>query len=116
MGSRFLVRLGQSRPTCSAFVRPFRQSFRFLCTSDVSTVNVNTSPVPEVPSSSSFKKTEEGIRTREEKLAIKREYSALPPINVHHVMPKIREAMWARFDETIEVIVNTSLDPRKPNQ
>ena len=24
--------------------------------------------------------------------------------------------MWAKFDETIEVAVNTSLDPRKPNQ
>ena len=121
MGSRFLIRLGQCRPSYSVVVRPLRQSFRFLCSSNVATANVNKSPVPEVPSSSSSSSPSSSSKqtsrkTKEERLAIKREYSALPPINVHHVMPKIREAMWAKFDETIEVVAITSLDPRKPNQ
>ena len=35
---------------------------------------------------------------------------------MYQVLPLLREAMWAKFDETIEVTVSTSLDPRKPNQ
>ena len=28
----------------------------------------------------------------------------------------MREAAWAKFDETVEVAVNLGVDPRKPNQ
>lgn len=38
------------------------------------------------------------------------------PLNIFIAIDKIKEYSWARFDETVDLIINTSLDPRKPNQ
>jgi ribosomal protein L1 len=37
-------------------------------------------------------------------------------INIHRAIKEVKAASWAKFDETVEVSVNTGLDPRKPNQ
>lgn len=36
--------------------------------------------------------------------------------NVNDAVVKLREASWAKFDETVELAVSLNLDPRKPNQ
>jgi ribosomal protein L1 len=47
---------------------------------------------------------------------IKKEIKLLPPMNIYDALPKLKSSLWASFDETIEMAVKTSLDPRKPNQ
>lgn len=117
MTSLFLTRFGSGK---ASFARPFHETLRFLCSSNVTTssVNTNTTTSPETtsedPSSSSSSSSSK--ITKEQKLAMKREFSAMPPMNIFDALPKLREAMWAKFDETIEMAVVTSLDPRKPNQ
>jgi hypothetical protein len=37
-------------------------------------------------------------------------------MTIHKAVQKIKELAWANFDETIEIAINTHLDPRKPNQ
>jgi ribosomal protein L1 len=61
----------------------------------------------------------ESEKTRAERLKKKelyKEISLLGPLNVFDVLPKLRTCRWAKFDETLEIAVNTYLDPRKPNQ
>lgn len=41
---------------------------------------------------------------------------AIEPLTIHKAVSKIKEMAWANFDETIELSINTNLDPRKPNQ
>eukprot|EP01031_Cornospumella_fuschlensis_P036385 gene36385-44137_t len=36
--------------------------------------------------------------------------------NIHKAIEEVKQASWASFDETVEISVNTGLDPRKPNQ
>jgi len=38
------------------------------------------------------------------------------PQNIHEALSKLRGAVWAQFDETVELAVSLNLDPRKPNQ
>ena len=38
------------------------------------------------------------------------------PQNVHNAFGLMKSRAWARFNETVEVAVNLSVDPRKPNQ
>lgn len=48
----------------------------------------------------------------------KPEFSDYPrsPINIHDAVAFIKKHSWAKFDETVEITINTGLDPRKPNQ
>ncbi len=39
-----------------------------------------------------------------------------PISHILDAIPKIKSLCWAKFDETIEISLNTGLDPRKPNQ
>lgn len=36
--------------------------------------------------------------------------------NIHQAIDHVKSSAWAKFDETIEISLNTGLDPRKPNQ
>eukprot|EP01041_Mallomonas_annulata_P002514 gene2515-4892_t len=38
------------------------------------------------------------------------------PLNVNIAIEKVKELVWAKFDETVEIAVNLNVDPRKPNQ
>jgi large subunit ribosomal protein L1 len=40
----------------------------------------------------------------------------IEPLTIHKAVSKIKSVAWAKFDETIEIAINTCLDPRKPNQ
>jgi large subunit ribosomal protein L1 len=37
-------------------------------------------------------------------------------INIHNAIDLVQQHAWAKFDESIEISVNLSVDPRKPNQ
>mmetsp|Transcript_8988 Transcript_8988/g.9034 ORF Transcript_8988/g.9034 Transcript_8988/m.9034 type:complete len:277 (+) Transcript_8988:100-930(+) len=37
------------------------------------------------------------------------------PMNVIVAVQKVKELVWAKFDETVEIAVNLNVDPRKPN-
>lgn len=37
-------------------------------------------------------------------------------LTIHKAIDRVKAMAWANFDETIEVSINTGLDPRKPNQ
>jgi len=43
-------------------------------------------------------------------------FKVLGHLNVYVAVSKIKENLRAKFDESIEISVNTSLDPRKQNQ
>jgi large subunit ribosomal protein L1 len=45
-----------------------------------------------------------------------KDYSKLEDFNIYDAIPKLKSSLWAKFDETIELSINTYLDPRKPNQ
>lgn len=45
-----------------------------------------------------------------------RSKEAIEALTIHKAVSKIKELAWANFDETIELSINTNLDPRKPNQ
>jgi ribosomal protein L1 len=53
---------------------------------------------------------------KEKRRHIRKEISLHPPMNIYSAVPKLRSLLWAKFDETVEVAIKTSLDPRKPNQ
>jgi large subunit ribosomal protein L1 len=36
--------------------------------------------------------------------------------NIHDAILLAKQLSWSKMDETVEVVVNTGLDPRKPNQ
>ena len=36
--------------------------------------------------------------------------------NIHQAVDFLKSSAWAKFDETVEISLNTGLDPRKPNQ
>ncbi len=36
--------------------------------------------------------------------------------NAHQALHLVKSSAWAKFDETVEISINTGLDPRKPNQ
>jgi large subunit ribosomal protein L1 len=40
----------------------------------------------------------------------------LGKLNVHDAIDALKKHAWAKFDETVEIIVNLGVDPRKPNQ
>lgn len=40
----------------------------------------------------------------------------LPALTIHKAIDAVKRMSWAKFDETIEISINTGLDPRKPNQ
>lgn len=40
----------------------------------------------------------------------------IEPLTIHKAISKVKNSAWASFDETIEIAINTGLDPRKPNQ
>ncbi len=42
--------------------------------------------------------------------------TSYPILSIHSILNEVRAASWAKFDETLEVSINTGLDPRKPNQ
>lgn len=44
--------------------------------------------------------------------------SSLPkePQNIHDAVILAQQQNWARFDQSIDIAINTGLDPRKPNQ
>jgi hypothetical protein len=48
--------------------------------------------------------------------SLKSDLSKLSPQNVHEAVNLLRQAKWAKFDETVEIAVNLGVDPRKPNQ
>ena len=73
---------------------------RFLCT------------VPATSSSPSS----DPVALNESKRHDGNAFKALGQLNIHDIIPKLKSALWAKFDETIEIQVGTSLDPRKPNQ
>lgn len=35
---------------------------------------------------------------------------------IHDAVELVKQFAWARFDESVDLVVNTGLDPRKPNQ
>jgi ribosomal protein L1 len=37
-------------------------------------------------------------------------------LNAHQAVDAMKSSAWAKFDETVEISINTGLDPRKPNQ
>lgn len=37
-------------------------------------------------------------------------------LTIHKAIDKMKSKAWASFDETVEISINTGLDPRKPNQ
>jgi len=37
-------------------------------------------------------------------------------LTIHKAIEKMKSKAWASFDETVEISINTGLDPRKPNQ
>lgn len=37
-------------------------------------------------------------------------------VNIFEGLRLVKESAWANFDETVEIAINTGLDPRKPNQ
>lgn len=45
-----------------------------------------------------------------------KEKKVFTAMNVHKALEEVKLASWASFDETVEISVNTGLDPRKPNQ
>jgi len=57
----------------------------------------------------------EGSEVRKPK-SEKNVFKVLGPLNVFTAITKIRESLRAKFDESVEISVNTSLDPRKQNQ
>lgn len=40
----------------------------------------------------------------------------LSPQNIYDALDIVKKSAWSKFDETVEIIVNLGLDPRKPNQ
>lgn len=81
---------------------------------------VNDLGIPSVASTSDSlneKSAEAPPPTVQEKRRhVLKDYKALGLLNIHDVIPKLKSALWAKFDESIEICVGTSLDPRKPNQ
>jgi hypothetical protein len=75
---------------------------RYLC---VTAVEPSSSTLEEA------KKEKKNRHTKGEKSK-----AIVIPLNVHLAVQKMREAAWAKFDETVEVAVNLGVDPRKPNQ
>lgn len=66
---------------------------------------------------SSLNTSEKVPAVKEKKKKIVRNVvGSLEPQNIHTAIVKMREAAWAKFDETVEVAVNLGVDPRKPNQ
>jgi ribosomal protein L1 len=53
---------------------------------------------------------------QKKKKIVRNVVGSLEPQNIHTAIVKMREAAWAKFDETVEVAVNLGVDPRKPNQ
>eukprot|EP01039_Chlorochromonas_danica_P009198 gene9198-10158_t len=45
-----------------------------------------------------------------------KEKKTFPLLNAHNAIAEMRNACWASFDESVEIAINTGLDPRKPNQ
>lgn len=37
-------------------------------------------------------------------------------LTIHKAIDRVKAMAWANFDETVEISINTGLDPRKPNQ
>ena len=70
-------------------------------------VNINSS---NSDSDSSNNKTEKPIRHTKEQL------EKLSPQNIYDAVDIVKKSAWSKFDETVEIIVNLGLDPRKPNQ
>ena len=40
----------------------------------------------------------------------------LDELTIHKAIDQVKAMAWAGFDETVEISINTCLDPRKPNQ
>jgi hypothetical protein len=56
------------------------------------------------------------VKEKKKKIVRKNVVGSVEPQNIHTAIVKMREAAWAKFDETVEVAVNLGVDPRKPNQ
>lgn len=88
--------------------------FKYLQKSDLlvaralSTVTTAAVSAPE-------KSSQKGPNPRRHNL--KSGQSLSPTIfNAHQAVDVIKSSTWAKFDETVEISINTGLDPRKPNQ
>lgn len=38
------------------------------------------------------------------------------PFNIYDAVEIAKSSAWANFDESLDIVINTGLDPRKPNQ
>ena len=55
-------------------------------------------------------KSDKNIRHTKEKI------EKLQPQNIYDALDIVKKSNWAKFDESVEIIVNLGVDPRKPNQ
>lgn len=81
-------------------VVPLRRPFAL-----VESCRFSAAATPPAESSATDKKTSKPRHT-----------VSLPASTVFKAIDELRTASWAKFDETLEVSINTGLDPRKPNQ
>jgi len=82
-----------------------------LSLSSISNVSVNSSSNNNNNNNNSNdNKTEKPIRHTKDQL------EKLSPQNIYDAVDIVKKSAWSKFDETVEIIVNLGLDPRKPNQ
>lgn len=75
-----------------------------------SAVRFSTVPaVEEAPATSNAPQREK--KTRHTKIHVPK-----GPHNVHDAVEIVKAHSWASFNESFDIVVNTGLDPRKPNQ
>eukprot|EP01040_Poterioochromonas_malhamensis_P017004 gene17004-19445_t len=56
------------------------------------------------------------VPTRRQKKAAAAASVPKEPQNIHDAVTLVQQLSWARFDESVDIVINTGLDPRKPNQ
>ncbi len=64
-------------------------------------------------------KTDAAATTPEKRRHTREEIAALlpkEPQNIYDAIDLAKKFCWASFDESIDIVINTGLDPRKPNQ
>lgn len=72
--------------------------------------NDNLSVNESDSNSNNDSKPEKNIRHNKENL------QKLQPQNIYDAIDIVKKSNWAKFDESVEIIVNLGVDPRKPNQ
>ena len=60
--------------------------------------------------------TAEATATTESSARHTRNKENFDDLTIHKAVAKAKSLTWAKFDETVEIAINTGLDPRKPNQ